>query len=230
MNRRGGEKILQGGATTWFFPALCALLLNMLFFLAIPNLVHDKAPRHSVDKMVSGVRFLRLKPHQQPMPPRKKKKQQPEKKPQKKKATQPHNRPVLRDLALPFQLNPKLPEKPSRLELPPLIPSSSFHPGKLPKVFQAGQLDRTLTPTVRIPPVYPMRARRRGIEGWVKVRFVVNSHGNVTDITVLEAHPERIFNKAVKSCLRQWHFQPGTVSGMVVDAEVTTTIRFKLEQ
>ncbi len=229
MDRLNREKPLQGRAIIWILSALSALLLNMLFFLAIPNLVHDKGSAPTIETVVSGVQFLRLKPHEQPPPPRKRKKKQPEQKPKEKKEKPRHNRPVIQKLTLPFQLNPRLPAAPSSLELPPLKSSSTFLPDKLPKVFQAGKLDSSLTPTVRIPPIYPMRARRRGIEGWVKVKFIVNTHGNVTDITILEAHPERIFNEAVRRCLRQWRFRPGTVGGMVVDAEVTTTIRFKLE-
>ncbi len=229
MNRFNRKKPLQGNTITWILPVLSALLLNMLFFLGIPNLVHDKGSPHTIESMVSEVQFLRLKPHEQPPPPRKKKKKEPEKKPKEKKAEPRHNRAVVQDLTLPFQLNPRLPAGPSSLELPPLKSSSYLNPGDIPKVFQVGQLDSNLIPLVRIPPMYPMRARRRGIEGWVKVRFIVNTRGNVAHIIILEAQPERIFNEAVRQCLRQWRFRPGTVGGMVVDAEVTTTIRFKLE-
>lgn len=227
--QHGRDRLPRNRAAAWIFSAFFALLLNMLFFLAIPNLVHDRGSRHTIETMVSGVQFLHLKSREQPPPPRKKKKKQPEKKPKVKKTGPRRNRAVIRKLTLPFQLNPRLPAGPSSLELPPLKSATTFHPGEIPKVFQAGQLDTSLTPTVRIPPVYPIRARRRGIEGWVKVRFIVNSHGKVTDIVILEAHPERIFNEAVRRCVSQWRFRPGTVGGMVVDAEVTTTIRFQLE-
>ncbi len=74
MNRFNRKKPLQGNTITWILPVLSALLLNMLFFLGIPNLVHDKGSPHTIESMVSGVQFLRLKPHEQPPPPRKKKK------------------------------------------------------------------------------------------------------------------------------------------------------------
>ncbi|BCL61568.1 hypothetical protein DGMP_22610 [Desulfomarina profundi] len=229
MKRFNRKMPLQSNTTTWILSVLSALFLNMFFFLGIPNLVHDKGSPHTIESMVSGVQFLRLKPHEQPPPPQKKKKKEPEKKPKKKKAVPRHNRAVVQNLTLPFQLNPRLPAGPSSLELPPLKSSSSLNPGDIPKVFQVGQLDSSLTPLVRIPPMYPMRARRRGIEGWVKVKFIVNNRGNVTNIVILKAQPERIFNEAVRRCLRQWRFRPGTVGGIVVDAEITTTIRFKLE-
>lgn len=215
--------------TDWFLPAILALLLNMLFFLAIPNLMHDGGSLNTVETVIPGVSFLRLNPHEPPPPPRKQKKKSPEKKPKEKKAELHQKRAVIEKPTLPFELNPQLPAAPSSLELPPLKSSSTFHPGELPKVFQVSQLDGNLIPMVRIPPIYPMRARRRGIEGWVKVKFIVNTRGNVTDIVILKAKPERIFNEAVRRCLSQWRFRPGTVGGMKVDAEVTTTIRFKLE-
>jgi protein TonB len=95
--------------------------------------------------------------------------------------------------------------------------------------FSVGQLDGPLTTLTRIPPVYPIQARRRGIEGWVKVAFIVNENGDVGSITVLKSEPEGLFDKSVERCVRGWRFKPGTVGGTPVKAQVETVIRFELE-
>lgn len=92
-----------------------------------------------------------------------------------------------------------------------------------------GELDSPLTPLVKIPPMYPMRAKRRGIEGWVRIRFQVDRRGRVNLPEVLEADPEKVFDSSVIKCVEQWRFKPGTVQGRAVNTLVETTIRFELE-
>ncbi|MBT8341976.1 MAG: energy transducer TonB, partial [Desulfatitalea sp.] len=115
------------------------------------------------------------------------------------------------------------------LQLPPLESAPLAHMSGLPDTFEAGQLDGPLTVLTRIPPVYPMRARSRGIQGWVKVSFIVDEAGHVDDIQIVAADPEGIFEERVRRCVAQWRFAPGTVEGMVVKAKAETTIRFNLE-
>lgn len=100
----------------------------------------------------------------------------------------------------------------------------------LPGAFNPGQLDGPLKVLVRIPPLYPMRARNRGIEGWVKVMLVVDKRGCVDDIEIITAKPSGIFEESVRNCVAGWRFEPGTVEGVPVRAKVKTTIRFLLEQ
>ena len=80
-----------------------------------------------------------------------------------------------------------------------------------------------------MPPVYPPSAKRRGIEGWVKVRFVVNPRGEVQDVSIVDAKPPGVFDDSVTRCVFGWRFQPGTVDGTPVSAWVETTVRFELE-
>ena len=72
-------------------------------------------------------------------------------------------------------------------------------------------MDGPLTVLARVPPLYPMGARRRGIEGWVKVLLVVDETGHVDDIEVVAAEPPGMFEESVRRCVAGWRFQPGTV-------------------
>lgn len=96
-------------------------------------------------------------------------------------------------------------------------------------IFSVGQLDGPLAVLAKSPPVYPSAAKRRSIEGWIKIKFVVDEHGHVDQISVLEAKPEGVFEQSVLQCVGNWRFKPGTVKGMAVKAQVEQTISFKLE-
>jgi len=96
-------------------------------------------------------------------------------------------------------------------------------------VFLASELDSPLTPLAKIPPIYPLRAARRGIQGWVRVQFVVNTSGGVENPEILEADPDQIFDASVINCVAQWKFKPGTMEGVAVSTLAQTTIKFQLE-
>jgi protein TonB len=95
-------------------------------------------------------------------------------------------------------------------------------------VFEAYELDQPPQPVVRVPPVYPYRARERGIEGVVQVKLLVNSDGSVGDVQIIDARPKGMFEDAVMKCVPQWKFNPGKVEGKPVTAWVVTAVEFSL--
>ncbi|MBU3951966.1 MAG: energy transducer TonB, partial [Proteobacteria bacterium] len=128
--------------------------------------------------------------------------------------------------SLAFELNSRLPQ--STLNLPPMDKFSITAP-PFTGVFLASELDSPLTPLAKIPPIYPLRAARRGIQGWVRVQFVVNTSGGVENPEILEADPDQIFDASVINCVAQWKFKPGTMEGVAVSTLAQTTIKFQLE-
>ena len=95
-------------------------------------------------------------------------------------------------------------------------------------VFEAYELDQAPQPIVRVPPIYPYRAREQGIEGEVQVKLLVNADGTVGQVLVLGARPQGLFEDAVLKSVPQWKFTPGTIEGEAVTAWVVTTVRFNL--
>jgi protein TonB len=134
---------------------------------------------------------------------------------------------------IPFEINPRLPALPNMPQVAPPMSTTpvpdSTPPQGLNGLFEIGEIDGPLTALTRTPPLYPYRAKRMGIEGWVKVRFIVNENGRTEDIRIIEARPEDTFDKSVLQCVSSWRFKPGTVEGIPVKTMVSTTIRFKLE-
>lgn len=114
------------------------------------------------------------------------------------------------------------------LSLPPMAQGNINAPA-FTGVFMASELDSPLTPLAKVPPIYPLRASRRGIQGWVRVQFVVNTAGEVENPEILEADPDQIFDSSVINCVAQWKFKPGTMEGVAVSTLAQTTIKFQLE-
>jgi bla regulator protein BlaR1 len=65
----------------------------------------------------------------------------------------------------------------------------------------------SLTPVKTRSPNYPWQARRKGIEGFVKLEFSIDADGKVTDVEVLDALPVGIFEKAASKALEKWTFE-----------------------
>lgn len=65
-----------------------------------------------------------------------------------------------------------------------------------------------LTPTHRVAPEYPADAVRSRTEGFVEVEFTVNAAGTVDDVSVLQAKPSRVFERAAVTAVKKWSFAP----------------------
>jgi protein TonB len=96
-------------------------------------------------------------------------------------------------------------------------------------VFEAYELDQPPQPLVRVPPVYPYKAREQGIEGVVQVKILVNTDGTVGQVQILDARPQGIFEDAVIKSVPKWKFNPGRIEGKPVTAWVVTFVRFDFD-
>lgn len=78
------------------------------------------------------------------------------------------------------------------------------------------------------PPRYPAVARRRGYEGRVVLRVVVDANGAVEAIEVAESSGHRILDRAALRTVRAWRFVPARRDGAPVAASVAVPVRFTL--
>lgn len=86
-----------------------------------------------------------------------------------------------------------------------------------PSLAGVGAADTDAVPLVRVPPEYPMRAARRGTEGWVEVQFTISKSGAVKDPQILAYQPNSVFNRAALRAIRQWKYNPKMLDGKAVE-------------
>lgn len=91
------------------------------------------------------------------------------------------------------------------------------------------QIARELTPLVRFPPEYPVRARASGTEGAVVLRFTVTETGSVADPEVIRSEPQGYFDYAAIRAVLRWKYQPQLVDGKPVSVITYTRLVFKIE-
>lgn len=83
-------------------------------------------------------------------------------------------------------------------------------------------------PIDRVEPVYPPRARARGLEGYVVVRYTVTATGAAKDVEVVDSSTTLFIDAAVEAA-RQYRYKPRVIDGVPVEvAGVTSRIVFEL--
>lgn len=140
------------------------------------------------------------------------------------------------------ELTPPVPDAPAaprtpRMELPqmdfsvtPGITTSVQVPVPRNLVFELDDVDTAPSLAHRIQPLYPPRARQRGITGRVHVTFVVNPEGHTQDILIVNAKPKGVFDRSVIRAVSSWRFRPGLAGGSNVPVRMETDIVFSLDE
>jgi protein TonB len=82
--------------------------------------------------------------------------------------------------------------------------------------------------TKYVPPRFPTQAQRNRTEGWVIVGYTVDTEGNVTNATVVDAQPRHMFDREAINAVERWKFKPATRNGTPVEAKLQRRIEFKL--
>ena len=80
----------------------------------------------------------------------------------------------------------------------------------------------------KVDPVYPQRALRQRMEGWVELSFTVTVNGDVTGVEVVNAQPKREFDREAIRALQQWKFRPRIENGKAVQASARQRLEFRL--
>ncbi|MDF5114385.1 energy transducer TonB, partial [Vibrio parahaemolyticus] len=84
-------------------------------------------------------------------------------------------------------------------------------------------------PLYRVDPRYPSKAPKRRVEGYVIMRFTIDATGRPKDIEVIEAEPERMFEREAIRALKKWKYQPKVEDGVSIEQfGQTAKVEFKL--
>lgn len=96
-------------------------------------------------------------------------------------------------------------------------------------VVQSTQLDgKSFKPFGNKKPIYPPIARKSQIEGWVKVKVLVNEKGKVLKALVLDYQGHPSFKNATLGVARSWRFPIPTQKGQRVRTWYTQKVVFRL--
>lgn len=98
-----------------------------------------------------------------------------------------------------------------------------------PIVFDGMDLDQPPRPLPRSHPIYPYRAKQRGIEGDVTVKVLVRADGTVGSIEIIQADPPGYFEENVIKAVEHWRFEPGRIAGEPVASWVVSHLEFQIE-
>jgi protein TonB len=210
-----------------------ALALNIAIFILIQQLVSKE---HSLNIKLTDVNlvdFIRVKRTLEPPKPEEKiediEQPPPEQEPPPPDVLQPviqQQQAMQMDLAL-----PKI-DIPLSLSGTPYLGDFAKSTKKSSVIGKPAKpkIDTSVVPTLRIPPVYPSRALRSGIEGVVTVEFTIAIDGSVKDPVIVKAKPPRIFDKAVLKSITKWKFNPDMVNGKPVEKRARQDVKFKLQR
>lgn len=66
-----------------------------------------------------------------------------------------------------------------------------------------------------IDAIYPKSAYEKGQEGWVWLEFDVDKLGAVKDVDIVDAFPDKTFNRSIYNAVRRWRYEPFTIEGKV---------------
>jgi TonB family protein len=91
---------------------------------------------------------------------------------------------------------------------------------------KGGSFGLPATLITQVPPLYPLSAKARGIEGVVVVRLLIDKEGRVRKAEVVNGDP--LLTQAALDAVRQWRYKPGTLGGAPAEAEQTVSVYFKL--
>lgn len=73
---------------------------------------------------------------------------------------------------------------------------------------QAFDVDKQRDIIERVEPRYPMNAARKGTQGFVSVRLLINEQGQVLYAKTQHSFPVGVFDQAAEQALLQWRYQP----------------------
>ncbi len=212
---------------------LIALILNIAIFILIQKLVSKEHGAHTKLANIDLVEFIRM--DKKPEPPKQKKEiddlqpPPPEKEPPPPEMAEPEidkTQTLKTDLAL-----PKI-DIPLSLSGSPYLGdfSNGANSGKSLGKPARPKIDLNVVPTLRVPPVYPLRALRSGIEGVVTVEFTIAVDGSVKDPVIVKASPPKVFDSAVLKAIKNWKYNPDIVNGKAVEKRARQDVKFKLQR
>ncbi len=79
-----------------------------------------------------------------------------------------------------------------------------------------------------VPPKYPSGAKRKHIEGVVRLEVVIGKDGRIQEMKTLSGEP--ILADAATKAVKKWRYQPTLLNGQPVEVETEIDVNFTLSR
>ena len=226
----------------WLWSLLAAIAIVFGSFVLM--LVMIFPPKSKVDEAALQIGRFMPKLQQESSDPSRSRQQMPEKPvepqpetPPTPQAPQPQRTPPMAslDLAVPqlssnISINAAAAPSLQGLTAQAAVPAPAAPAAASQAAQSAPSNDAEVIPLNEVLPVYPDSARRRGIEGHVKLAFTITTDGRVENVRVIEASPANVFDREARRAAVRWRFAPRTENGQLVAREAVKVLQFRLEK
>jgi peptidyl-prolyl cis-trans isomerase A (cyclophilin A) len=126
-------------------------------------------------------------------------------------------------------LTPVVLEKVTTLNFPPAPPPAPGQApavGALPKVLSINAGTAVGLLVSKVPPVYPIDAKKAGVQGTVILQATIGTDGSVKDLRVVSG-PDMLQQAAIDA-VQQWRYRPYLLNGQPVEVRTAINIIFTL--
>ena len=94
-------------------------------------------------------------------------------------------------------------------------------------IFDINDLEKKPIARRQMPPRYPSKAKRMGLEGFVLAEFIVDQNGDVESVEIKDSS-DSVFEAPTIEAIRNWKFTPGEKDGRTVRTRVRVRMPFPL--
>lgn len=177
------------------------------------------------------IRIARVMPPpkpKKPEPPREEKKPEPKKIKPREFTAQKQQRPPTPQLEMPQLSFDPAPAKTATVSVAPPPAQTGFSGPPATAGFSLGEVDQPPRLVRYLPPMYPVMAKRRRIQGKVLLRALITTEGKAVQISTVSAEPQGIFEECAQKALARWTFRPGILEGKEVPTWIEIPVAFTL--
>lgn len=91
--------------------------------------------------------------------------------------------------------------------------------------------DSDYVPLLKVAPLYPPRAAKRNLEGYVVVEYSISVTGQVLGVKIIESEPPDVFDKSAIEAARKFKYKPRKENGETISVKgVKNKFTFRLEK
>jgi TonB family protein len=105
-------------------------------------------------------------------------------------------------------------------------PSQTGDQAQIPKRIRIGGVAASAHRIHTVTPKYPQEAKRKGIEGKVRLEALIGQDGKVENLKPIEGDP--LLTESALAAVKKWRFKPFTIQGRPVEVETEIDVNFTL--